>query len=275
MAAVDRSDDDLFRFGGIARLYGLDGLARLRQARVAVIGIGGVGSWTAEALARSGVGGITLFDLDDVCISNINRQLHALDVTVGQPKIGVMAERLLQINPAARIEQRHCFITPNNLATELGQGFDVIVDATDTVPVKAAIIAWCRRNKVKLVVVGGAGGQRDPRLITTADLARTTQDPLLAKVRNLLRRDYGFSRNPKRRFEVECVYSTEQLVYPQADGSVACKKPEPGEALKLDCGSGFGSVTFVTGTFGFVAAQRVVERLLVVSPPGRGDDQSI
>lgn len=267
MAAVDRFDDDLFRFGGIARLYGLDGLARLRQARVAVIGIGGVGSWTAEALARSGIGNITLFDLDDVCTSNINRQLHALDATVGQPKIGVMAERLQQINPAASINQRHCFITPNNLATELDQGFDVIVDATDTVPVKAAIIAWCRRNKVKLVVVGGAGGQRDPRLITTADLARTTQDPLLAKVRNLLRRDYGFSRNPKRRFEVECVYSTEQLVYPQADGSVACKKPEPGEALKLDCGSGFGSVTFVTGTFGFVAAQRVVERLLVV-PPG-------
>lgn len=260
------SESQALRFGGLARLYGRAGLARLLASRVAVIGIGGVGSWTAEALARSGVGSITLFDLDDVCTSNINRQLHALDATVGQPKVAVMAERLRQINPEAVIEPRACFITPGNLASELDQGFDVIVDATDAVPVKAAIITWCRRNKVRLVVVGGAGGQRDPRLITTADLARTTQDPLLAKVRNLLRRDHGFSRNPKRRFEVECVYSTEQLVYPQADGSVACRKPEPGEALKLDCGSGFGSAAFVTGAFGFVAAQRVVERLLAVTP---------
>ncbi|WP_072325286.1 tRNA cyclic N6-threonylcarbamoyladenosine(37) synthase TcdA [Marinospirillum alkaliphilum] len=256
------SDDYLFRFGGIARLYGRAGLERLAAAHVAVVGIGGVGSWTAEALARTGVGHITLFDLDDVCTSNINRQLHALDGTVGRSKVEVMAERLLQINPELRVDAQSCFITPGNLAEKLGQGFDAVVDATDTVPVKAAMIAWCRRNKLKLVVVGGAGGQVDPRLVTTADLARTTQDPLLAKVRNLLRRDYGFSRNPKRRFEVECVYSTEQLVYPQPDGSVACQKPEPGEALKLDCASGFGSASFVTGTFGFVAAQRLIERLI-------------
>lgn len=262
MSAAPLSENYRFRFGGIARLYGRDGLEKLATARVAVIGIGGVGSWVAEALARTGVGGITLYDLDDVCTSNINRQIHALDSTVGRSKVEVMAERLLQINPEATVCARSCFITEKNLAEELGQGFDVVIDATDTVPVKAAIIHWCRRNKVRLVVVGGAGGQVDPRLVTTADLARTTQDPLLAKVRNLLRRDYGFTRNPKRRFEVECVYSTEQLVYPQADGSVACQKPEPGEALKLDCASGFGSVTFVTGTFAFVAAQRAVERLL-------------
>ena len=252
----------LFRFGGIARLYGQAALVKFAAAKVAVIGIGGVGSWTAEALVRTGVGQVTLYDLDDVCTSNINRQLHALDSTVGKSKVEVMAERLLQINPEANIQAISRFITLDNLAQELNQGFDVVIDATDTVPVKAGIINWCRRNKVGLVVVGGAGGQVDPRLVTTEDLVRTTQDPLLAKVRNLLRRDYGFTRDVKKRFNVECVFSTEQLVYPQPDGSVACRKPSAGEALKLDCASGFGSATFVTGTFGFVAAQRAIERLM-------------
>lgn len=256
------SHDYLFRFGGIARLYGQAALVKLAASKVVVIGIGGVGSWTAEALIRTGVGEITLYDLDDVCTSNINRQLHALDSTVGQSKVEVMAKRLLQINPEAKINVLSRFITLNNLAQELNQGFDVVVDATDTVPVKAGIIHWCRRNKVGLVVVGGAGGQVDPRLVTTQDLARTTQDPLLAKVRSLLRRDYGFTRDLKKRFNVDCVFSTEQLVYPQADGSVACHKPQAGEALKLDCASGFGSASFVTGTFGFVAAQRVIERII-------------
>lgn len=260
------SADQLFRFGGIARLYGLSGLTRFTHSHVAVIGIGGVGAWTAEALARSGIGQITLFDLDDLCTSNINRQLHALDTTIGQPKAEVMAERLRAINPDIQAHARCEFVTLDKLAAQLkpdGQAlFDVVIDATDTVPVKAGLIAWCRRNKQKLVVVGGAGGQIDPRLIDTADLARTTQDPLLAKVRNLLRREYGFSRNPKRRFDIECVYSTEQLVYPQANGEVACHKPAAGEALKLDCSSGFGSATFVTGTFGFVAAQRALAHLI-------------
>lgn len=256
------SDSYLFRFGGIARLYGQPALVKLSAAKVAVIGIGGVGSWAAEALVRTGVGQVTLYDLDDVCTSNINRQLHALDSTVGKSKVEVMAARLLDINPEAKITVISRFITTNNLAQELDQGFDVVIDATDTVPVKAGIINWCRRNKVGLVVVGGAGGQVDPRLITTADLVRTTQDPLLARVRSLLRRDYGFTRDIKKRFNVECVYSTEQLVYPQADGSVACKKPDAGEALKLDCASGFGSATFVTGIFGFVAAQRAIDRLI-------------
>lgn len=268
LSSEQLSQDYLFRFGGMARLYGLDGLHQLALGRVAVIGIGGVGSWTAEALARSGVGQITLFDLDDVCTSNINRQLHALDSTVGRSKVEVMAERLLQINPELNVEALSQFVTLKNLEESLAPGgeqrFDVVVDATDTVPVKAGLIAWCRRNKQKLVVVGGAGGQLDPRLITTADLARTTQDPLLAKVRNLLRRDYGFSRNPKRRFEVECVYSTEQLIYPQPDGSVACVKPPAGEAMKLDCASGFGSASFVTGSFGLLAAQRALQKLIAV-----------
>ena len=256
------SDSYLFRFGGIARLYGQTALVKLAAAKVAVIGIGGVGSWVAEALVRTGVGEVSLYDLDDVCTSNINRQLHALDSTVGKSKVEVMARRLLDINPEAKINAVSCFITLNNLEQELSQGFDLVIDATDTVPVKAGIINWCKRNKIPLVVVGGAGGQIDPRLVQTDDLVRTTQDPLLARVRNLLRREYGFTRDVKKRFNVECVYSTEQLAYPQADGSVACRKPEAGEALKLDCASGVGSASFVTGTFGLVAAQRAIARLV-------------
>lgn len=262
MTVQHLSESYLFRFGGIARLYGQDALVKLAASKVAVIGIGGVGSWTAEALVRTGVGEVTLYDLDDVCTSNINRQLHALDNTVGRSKVEVMAERLLEINPEAKITAHSRFITLNNLAEELDQNFDVVIDAADSVPVKAGIINWCRRNKIGLVVVGGAGGQIDPRLVITNDLVRTTQDPLLARVRNLLRRDYGFTRDTKKRFNVECVYSTEQLAYPQPDGSVSCRKPEAGEALKLDCASGFGSASFVTGTFGFVAAERAIARLI-------------
>ncbi|WP_114417693.1 tRNA cyclic N6-threonylcarbamoyladenosine(37) synthase TcdA [Marinospirillum perlucidum] len=268
MSSTSLSADYLYRFGGLARLYGQEGLETLSRARIAIIGIGGVGSWAAEALARSGVGALTLFDLDDLCTSNINRQLPALDSTIGRPKVEAMAERIREINPAMDLEPLSQFVTLKNLETSLtrdGQKhFDVIIDATDTVPVKAGLIAWCRRNKQKLVVVGGAGGQLDPSLITTADLARTSQDPLLAKVRNLLRREYGFSRNPKRRFEVECVYSTEQLIYPQVDGSVARQKPGAGDAMKLDCSSGFGSACFVTGSFGFLAAQRALRKLMFV-----------
>ncbi|ODC05047.1 tRNA cyclic N6-threonylcarbamoyladenosine(37) synthase TcdA [Terasakiispira papahanaumokuakeensis] len=261
LAHVPLSDDYRFRFGGIARLYGEEGLVKIAKSHVAVIGIGGVGSWTAEALARSGVGQLTLFDLDDVCVSNVNRQLHALEGTIGQPKVAVMAERLQRINPEIQVHQAIAFVTPQKLPEQLDQGFDVIIDATDTVPVKAALIAWCKRHKQRLVVVGGAGGQLDATAVKTADLARTTQDPLLAKVRNLLRREYGFSRNPKRRFDVECVYSEEQLTYPQPDGSTCAQKPGSGESMRMDCSSGFGAATFVTGTFGFVAAQRALAKI--------------
>lgn len=263
------SDDYRFRFGGIARLYGEEGLVKIAKSHVAIIGIGGVGSWTAEALARSGVGQVTLFDLDDVCVSNVNRQLHALEGTIGQPKVAVMAERLQRINPEMKIHQAIEFVTPQKLPEQLDQGFDVIIDATDTVPVKAALIAWCKRHKQRLVVVGGAGGQLDATAVKTADLARTTQDPLLAKVRNLLRREYGFSRNPKRRFDVECVYSEEQLIYPQPDGSACAQKPGAGASTRMDCASGFGAATFVTGTFGFVAAQRALAKITRSPQPQR------
>lgn len=257
--------DYQIRFAGIARLYGAAALDTFRQAHVVVIGIGGVGSWAVEALARSGVGEITLIDLDDVCVSNINRQLHALTDTVGQDKVAVMAQRVIQINPTCRVNQIADFIAPDNIAELLSGHVDYVIDAIDAVKAKTALIAWCKRHKVPLITTGGAGGQLDPTQIQVADLTQAYNDPLLAKVRNMLRRDYHFSRNPKRRFGVECVFSTEQLRYPQADGSVCQQKPistaESGSAMRLDCSGGFGATTAVTASFGLAAVSKLLIKL--------------
>lgn len=255
------NDDYAFRFGGLRRLYGTRAAETFRQAHVVVVGVGGVGSWTVESLARSGIGRLTLIDLDDVCVSNVNRQLHALDGTIGRPKVEVLAERCRAIHPGIRVDAVTAFVTPANLATRLSTTADHVVDAIDSVPPKAALIGWCRRHKVPITVTGAAGGQTDPTRIKVADLSRTEHDPLLAKVRAKLRRDYGFSRNPKRRFGIECVFSDEQLVYPASDGEVCFTKPGQGESTRLDCASGFGAATFVTGSFGFAAAARVMARL--------------
>lgn|SRR5690554_196311 len=255
------TNDHALRFGGIRRLYGTRAYERFRTAHVVVVGVGGVGSWTVEALARSGIGKLTLIDLDDVCVSNVNRQLHALDGTVGRPKVEVLAERCRAIQPGIEVVEDIAFATPTNLAERIPEDADHLVDAIDSVVAKAALISWCKRRKLTITVTGAAGGQTDPTRIRVADLARTEHDPLLAKVRARLRRDFGFSRNPKRRFSVECVYSDEQLVYPSPDGEVCLQKPGSGESTRLDCASGFGAATFVTGSFGFVAASRVLARL--------------
>lgn len=254
------SDGFSDRFGGIERLYGSTAARVFSQRHVAVVGLGGVGTWAAEALVRSGVGALTLIDLDEVCISNSNRQLHALAGQYGRPKVEVMAERLRAINPDCRVTPVMKFVTASNVATLIHDELDAVVDAIDSVRHKAALLAHCQRHKLWVICAGGAGGQTDPTQIQVADLARTTQDPLLAKVRNLLRREYGFSRNPKRRFSIPAVYSTEQLRYPGTDGSVSHAKPGEGPT-RLDCATGFGAASFVTGTFGFVAAARVLERL--------------
>lgn len=253
--------DHELRFGGIRRLYGAQATERLAHAHVVVVGVGGVGSWAVEALARSGIGKLTLIDLDDVCVSNVNRQLHALDGTIGRPKVEVLAERCRAIHPGIEVIADTAFVTPSNLAERIPEDADHLIDAIDSVAAKAALIAWCKRRKLPITVTGAAGGQTDPTRIRVADLTRTEHDPLLAKVRSLLRRQYGFSRNLKRRFSVECVYSDEQLVYPGADGEVCHSKPGNGDATRLDCASGFGAATFVTGTFGFVAASRTLARL--------------
>lgn len=254
------------RFGGIGRLYGQQALSQFARSHVVVIGIGGVGTWAAEALARSGIGQISLMDLDDICVTNTNRQIHALSSTIGASKVAVMAQRIREINPECQVNEIEDFITIDNLAEYLpganaGGNIDYVIDCIDAVKQKAALIAWCKRQKINIVTVGGAGGQMDPTQIQLTDLAKTYQDPLLAKVRNILRREYHFSKNVQRRFAVDAVFSSEQLVYPKADGSVCSTKASADGSMRMDCASGFGAVTMVTGTFGFVAASRVLAKL--------------
>lgn len=252
---------DLQRFGGIARLYGEQGLQRLQQAHVAVIGIGGVGSWAAEALVRSGVGEITLIDLDDICVTNTNRQVHTLDGTVGELKVDAMAERLRAINPACRVHAVADFISEDNLAGLLHDGLDHVVDCIDSLLPKAALIAWCKRRKIPLITTGGAGGQIDPAQVQVADLNKTFHDPLAARLRSRLKRHHGFTRTPKKNFGVPCVFSSEQLRYPTPDGQVCHEKGFVGEGVKLDCAGGFGAAMTVTATFGLVAASRALDAI--------------
>ena len=249
------------RFGGIARVFGEAGLERLRRAHVAVVGLGGVGSWAVECLARSGVGEITLIDHDDICPTNVNRQIHALTSTLGRSKGEVLRQRVLDINPECRCLLIDDYLTTRTLEDYLGRGYDFVIDAIDSIKFKAAMIHWCRRNRIPILTTGGAGGMSDPTRIRIADLSRTVQDPLAAKVRQRLRREYGFSRNPKRRFGVDCVFSEEQPVYPTGDGCVSHAKPGI-HGVHLDCRLGYGSFSGVTAVFGFMAAARVIERLL-------------
>lgn len=250
----------LDRFSGIARLYGMDALETFRSAKVAVVGIGGVGSWAAEGLIRTGFENIHLIDMDDICITNTNRQIHTKQTTVGQLKVEAMADRLRLINPEANVVPVMDFLTKDNIEHHL-TGFDFVIDAIDSVQVKAALISWCKRRKVPIITTGAAGGQMDPTQITVGDLNKTYNDPLARKVRAILRREYNFSRNQKRNYSIMCVFSTEQLSYPQPDGTV-CKQKSFSEAgVKLDCAGGFGAATMVTATFGLVAASKVAERL--------------
>lgn len=243
------------RFGGVARLYGQQGAKRLRSAHVCVVGIGGVGSWSAEALARTGVGRITAVDLDMVAESNTNRQIHALGDVYGQAKVEAMAQRIRDINPACAVECIEDFVTPDNVATLLDRDFSVVIDAIDQVRAKAAMIAYCRRRGTPIVVAGAAGGQIDPTRVTAGDLSQTVQDPLLAKLRSTLRRDHGFPRDGKKKFGVTAVYSTEPLRYP--DSACSAERGPAG----LNC-AGFGSSVCVTSVFGMVAAARAIDLVI-------------
>ncbi|RYF05306.1 MAG: tRNA cyclic N6-threonylcarbamoyladenosine(37) synthase TcdA [Oxalobacteraceae bacterium] len=246
------------RFGGIARLYGAPALARFRASHVCVIGVGGVGSWVAEALARSAIGHITMIDLDNVAESNINRQIHALTDTVGQAKVTALAERIAQINPFCRVTQIEDFITPDNLDDMVGlRAYDYVIDAIDDVRAKTALIAYCRANTIPLITIGGAGGQVDPTKIEVRDLCRTEQEPLLAKVRKRLRAEHGFPRGTKNKFGVDAVFSTEPLRQP--DNGDTCDIDAQG-VTGLNC-AGFGSAMVVTASFGLVAAAQVLRRL--------------
>ena len=258
-APPQRADIDIDRrFGGIARLYGAPALARFRAAHVCVIGVGGVGSWVAEALARSAIGHITLIDLDNVAESNVNRQIHALTDTIGQAKVTALAERIAQINPFCRVTQVEDFITPDNLDDMVGlRNYDHVIDAIDDARAKTALIAYCRANAIPLITIGGAGGQVDPTKIEVRDLCRTEQEPLLAKVRKRLRAEHGFPRGTKNKFGIDAVFSTEPLRQP--DSGDACDVDAAG-VTGLNC-AGFGSAMVVTASFGLVAAAQVLQKL--------------
>lgn len=257
-ATADYAD----RFGGVGRLFGRAGLERLRQAHVAVIGVGGVGSWTVEGLARSGVGAITMVDLDDVCVTNVNRQLPALDGQIGRPKIEVLAERVRLINPECRVATVHEFFLASSAERLLATRYDFVVDAVDLMSHKALLIAGCRARGIRVLTVGGAGGRRDPTQLRVGDIGEAG-DELLRMVRKKLRRDHGFSVGAHKgitRMGIPAVWSQERPVFPWADGTCAAE-PEPGSNLKLDCESGFGTAVFVTGAFGLAAAGEVVRAI--------------
>ncbi|KFI05985.1 tRNA cyclic N6-threonylcarbamoyladenosine(37) synthase TcdA [Massilia sp. BSC265] len=262
-ATLDDEVDFARRFGGIARLYGERALERFRAAHVCVIGVGGVGSWIVEALARSAVGHLTLIDLDNVAESNINRQLQALTSTIGMPKIEALKERIAQINPFCKVTLVEDFIDPDNIETMIAgktpgaPRFDYVVDAIDGVKSKAALIAYCSANKLPLIVIGGAGGQTDPTKIEVRDLARTEQEPLLKKVRKILRAHYGFAKGEKNKYHIDAVFSMEPLRYPEA-GEVC--SVDPNGITGLNC-AGFGSSMVVTATFGMVAAGHLLRKL--------------
>ncbi len=258
------------RFGGIARLYGRSGLDRLRTARVAVIGIGGVGSWAVEALARSGVGHLTLVDLDEICLTNVNRQLHAMDGHIGRQKAAVMAERVRTIHPDCEVTEIQAFFTERNAAELLGGRIDAVLDAIDTTRHKSLLLAECHRRGLAVVTCGAAGGRRDPTRIKVADLAFAGKDPLLGQVRRRLRAEHGFPKIPPHEkpqpFGIEAVFSEEPPVFAQCDGEVGAERPE-GAATRLTCEAGLGTAAHVTACFGMIAAGRLIGRL--ASPHSR------
>ncbi len=253
MSALPEPDEaDLERrFGGLRRLYGEAGYLRLRAARVAVVGVGGVGSWVAEALARSGVAALTLIDLDHVSESNINRQVQALDATLGQAKVLALRDRIAQIHPACRVHAVEAFVEADNWPALLPERIDALVDACDQVRAKALLAAWALEGGLPFVTVGAAGGKRRAQAVEVEDLAEVTHDPLLASLRQRLRQRHGAAR--KGAIGVRCVFSREAVSEPEeaceVDGSLNCH--------------GYGSAVSVTATFGLVAAGEIIEGLVV------------
>ena len=241
------------RFGGMQRLYGMAPAAAISQAHVAVVGIGGVGSWAAEALARSGIRRLTLIDMDHVAESNINRQVHALTSTVGMAKIDAMRERIAQINPQCEVQCIDAFVETDNWPAILPEGVDAVIDACDQVKVKAVMADWARRSKTLFITVGAAGGKRHAHKVDIADLSETTHDPLLAQLRYRLRREFGAPKDGKK-INVNCVFSREAVA--QADASCAV---EQGDGT-LNC-HGYGSLVSVTASFGLCAAGWVIDRI--------------
>ncbi len=241
------------RFGGVERLYGKKALDRFQSAHISVVGIGGVGSWAAEALARNAVGKITLIDLDHIVESNINRQIHAQSQTLGQSKVLAMKERILEINPACEVLVIDDFITNENIASLIQSNFDAVIDAIDQASVKTSLALHSLKEKIPLIMTGGAGGRIDPFLIKFADLSLTHGDRLTAKIRHDIKKVLQLKESQK--IGIDVVFTDEVMIKPEE----AC---ESGEALTgLHCG-GYGSSVMVTATFGFMAASLALKKLL-------------
>ena len=254
------TEDYLQRFGGLGRLYGVAALPRLAAAHVCVVGVGGVGSWVVEGLVRSGIGAITLIDLDDVCLTNVNRQLPALDGNIGKPKVEALAARVALINPRCKVATIADYFTEKTADRLLAARYDWVVDCVDLMSNKALLIAECAKRGLRVLTVGAAGGRRDATRITVSDFGDSHGDELLRQVRKKLRRDYGFAKGEGNHYGIPCVSTQEQPVFPWADGTCS-SKPEEGSNLRLDCATGFGSAVFITGAFGFAAAGEIVRRI--------------
>ncbi len=257
------------RFGGIARAYGASALAAFRAAHVCVIGVGGVGSWAVEALARTAIGRITIIDLDHLAESNVNRQIHALTDTLGQAKVAALAQRIAQINPLCEVTCVEEFIDAENVAALVPpECFDYVIDAIDDARAKTALIVHCHAHQIPLLTIGSAGGQTDPTRIAVADLARTEQEPLLKRVRKNLRLRHGFPRGAKNKFGIDAVFSMEPLQLPEVCDTEDDAVNEATDAVSaatagvtgLNC-AGYGSAMVVTASFGLVAAAHVLRKI--------------
>jgi tRNA A37 threonylcarbamoyladenosine dehydratase len=265
------SDYD-FRFGGLGRLYGADALIRLKRAHVAVIGIGGVGSWAVEALARSGVGALTLVDLDEVCVSNVNRQLPAVEETIGRSKVEAMTDRVRSIHPGCQVHPLIEFLTESSTDRILDE-FQArrglwIIDAIDSSPNKCRLVLGCRKRNLRLVISGAAGGRQDPTRIRITDLAEVTHDRLLADLRGRLRRESAFDSSRKR-WGLPTVHSPEPPQKPLLN-KTSCDSGSPASMEvvsppRMNCQHGYGSAAFVTGAFGFAAAGHVIQQVCQAS----------
>lgn len=253
---MTQSNND--RFGGVARLHGNDGFEKLQNAHVCIIGVGGVGSWAAEALARAGVGEISLVDADDICVTNTNRQIHALTETVGQEKVNAMASRIKSINPECKINQETTFFLESTASKLLAPNYDFVIDAIDSIKHKSLLIALCKEKNIKLITIGGAGGKVNIADIQVCDLGRSYDDRLLCKLRKELRNKYGFPRFKNKKFHIQCVFSPEmpQLPWCEVDNQ------DEQTSLKLDCNNGFGTDMTVVSIFGITAAHYVIQQIV-------------
>ena len=237
--------------GGVSRLYGDLAYDILQKSHVVVIGVGGVGSWAAEALARTAIGEITLIDFDHISISNTNRQIHANEGNYGKSKIHVMADRLISINPKIRVNCIDDFLKPENFDTYLSKD-TFLIDAMDDVATKIGLAAWCKKNSIPIVMSGGAGGKLDPSLATVTDLSKATHDPILSKIRAALRKQHTFEKDPKKKMHLRVVYSSEPR-QGTSQGGLSC--------------AGYGSSVMVTATFGLIAAAEIVRQILHLHKP--------